>query len=181
MGRDITQIEKIKEDLEKAKQLSDMAIKTSQIGIWDFDLIKDTSTRNLRHDQIFGYNKPLSKWGIKIFFMHVIPEDRIRIKAAFDTAMKTGRLTFECGIIWPNWSTHWISMRGKLIQDKAGKSKRLFGTIIDLTVQKKAAENIKKRAEELEKMNKIMIGRELKMIELKKEIAALKEGGAKVT
>ncbi len=40
---------------------------------------------------------------------------------------------------------------------------------------KKTSDSVKEKNEELQKMNSIMIGRELKMIELKKEIEALKE------
>lgn len=44
----------------------------------------------------------------------------------------------------------------------------------DITDQKKTTDKLKSKYEELDKMNKFMIDRELKMIELKKEISELK-------
>ena len=51
----------------------------------------------------------------------------------------------------------------------------LQATIRDITEQKAAEEELKKRAGELEAFNKLAVGREFKMIELKKEINALLE------
>jgi hypothetical protein len=45
----------------------------------------------------------------------------------------------------------------------------------DITKEKGVEERVKKREKELEQMNALMIGRELKMIELKKEISKLEE------
>lgn len=47
----------------------------------------------------------------------------------------------------------------------------------DMTRRIKSEEMLKLRAEELEKMNTLMVGRELKMIELKKELEALRQAG----
>jgi len=54
-----------------------------------------------------------------------------------------------------------------------------IGLIRDTTERKAAEEELKKRAGELEKFNKLAVGRELKMIELKKEINAFLEGAGK--
>lgn len=45
----------------------------------------------------------------------------------------------------------------------------------DITKQKDAERNLDERINETEKLNKLMVGRELKMIELKEEIKSLKE------
>lgn len=48
------------------------------------------------------------------------------------------------------------------------------GIFRDISENKKAEEELNNKMEELEKMNRLMVGRELKMVELKKEIAQLK-------
>ena len=55
--------------------------------------------------------------------------------------------------------------------------KGYFVAVFDvITERKKKEEALKNKIEELEKLNKILIGRELKMVELKKEIRELKVG-----
>ena len=51
-----------------------------------------------------------------------------------------------------------------------------IGLLRDITERKAAEAEIKKKADELEKFNRLAVGRELKMIKLKKEINALLEG-----
>ena len=173
--RDITERKKVEEELKKSKMRLDVATEASQIGVWELDLINDISIRNLIYDQIFGYNKKISDWGAKIFFEHIIPEDRPSVQAAFDRAMKTDKLYFECRIIWPNKIIHWITATGKVIPDRTGKPQKMLGTIIDITERKKAEEALKEKIEALERYKKVTVNRELKMIELKKEIKELNE------
>lgn len=61
----------------------------------------------------------------------------------------------------------------KFIIPRAGKQPLLGGIAIDITERKNAEETIRIKALELERFNSLMIGRELKMIELKQEINAL--------
>lgn len=62
---------------------------------------------------------------------------------------------------------------GQLIE--IGGKSFLFQTIVDMTERKKAEEKIISRNKELELYNEVTVGRELKMIELKKEINELLE------
>lgn len=48
-----------------------------------------------------------------------------------------------------------------------------IGTEEDISLQKKEEDTIRNKVEELERMNKLMVGRELKMAEMKKEIETL--------
>jgi len=51
----------------------------------------------------------------------------------------------------------------------------VMGVVTDISAQKRAERELKEQNSELEKMNKLMVGRELKMVELKQEIAALRK------
>lgn len=51
----------------------------------------------------------------------------------------------------------------------------VIGFTIDITLRKEAEDETKRHAQELERFNELMIGRELEMVELKKEILRLKK------
>ncbi len=57
---------------------------------------------------------------------------------------------------------------------KIGKRDIVIVRISDITDRKKAEEELKIRSKEMERLNTLMIGRELKMAELKKEIEAIR-------
>ena len=59
------------------------------------------------------------------------------------------------------------------IKDNNGNVLAVMGIVRDITKQKEAEEKLKERTDELEKFNQLAVGRELKMIELKKEINEL--------
>lgn len=59
--------------------------------------------------------------------------------------------------------------------DEMGNVIGYFFAFLDITERKKTEQELKRKIEELEKFQKLTIGRELKMIELKKEIEKLKE------
>ena len=65
----ISQIEDIRERkraeraLQESEQRLNLALESGQVGMWDLDLLTDTSVRSLRHDQIFGYSSPVADVG----------------------------------------------------------------------------------------------------------------------
>jgi len=82
-------------------------------------------------------------------------------------------------------SFYWVDASIAPIFDKDGKITGYVAARFPITEQKLLEEQFKQRAEELKDFNKVMVGREMKMIELKeelaqtkKEIEALKQGSS---
>ncbi|MGB8260207.1 MAG: PAS domain S-box protein [Terracidiphilus sp.] len=121
-----------------AEQRLVVAVDAAQLGTWELDLVNDTSIRNPRHDQIFGYQSPLAEWGSEIFLRHVEPDDRDKLRQAFAKAFECGRLFFESRIVWPDKSIHWIRAHGIVQRDPAGKPVTMIGTVADITERKDA-------------------------------------------
>jgi hypothetical protein len=59
--------------------------------------------------------------------------------------------------------------------EKEGKFVGAAGTLRDITEAKKFERALKEKVNELERLNKLMVGREIKMAELKEKIEELKE------
>lgn len=81
------------------------------------------------------YQQPLS------FLDAVHPEDRERVRAAFDKQI-TGEYDQEYRIVQPDGCVRWIRDRAFPIKNEAGQVYRIVGTAEDITEQKQAQENI---------------------------------------
>jgi len=67
------------------------------------------------------------------------------------------------------WADTFIS----IIKDENGKPQGTIGIDHDITEQKEMEKELKEKMKELKKFNKVMVGRENRMIELKKEVNQL--------
>ncbi|MEJ7588139.1 MAG: PAS domain S-box protein [Ferruginibacter sp.] len=135
---------------KKAEERLDFALEAGQIGIWELDLITDTAIRNLRHDQIFGYNEALPVWASKNMMAHVHPDDLARVEDSFREALTTHTWIVETRITWHDHSVHWILIKGKVIADSTENPTTIMGTVIDITKHKQAEEEILGLNNELE-------------------------------
>lgn len=68
----------------------------------------------------------------------------------------------------------WVKTDKIIYKDKNDNIIGIIGFSVDISKQKQVEEKLQERVEETEKLNKLMIGRELKMVELKQEINKLK-------
>ncbi len=61
---DVTERKRAEEELRRGQESLALAVDAAQMGTWDLDLTRDFSgPRNLRHDQIFGYETRQEQWG----------------------------------------------------------------------------------------------------------------------
>ncbi|MEO8586879.1 MAG: PAS domain-containing protein, partial [Acidobacteriota bacterium] len=146
---DITGLKKAEEALRTSEDRLRLALEAAGLGAWDLDLAQDKAWRSPRHDEIFGYDSLLPEWGYRQFIERVVPEDRERVDRTFHGALEAGPLDFECRIARPDGEVRWISVHGRVYFGGDGKPHRASGTILDVTDDKHAQEELQKAQERL--------------------------------
>lgn len=68
-----------------------------------------------------------------------------------------------------------VNLSAKTRKDEKGDISGYFFAFIDLRAIKEKERELKEKVKELERFNRLAVGREVKMVELKKEIARLKK------
>jgi PAS domain S-box-containing protein len=136
VSRNITDRKYAEQKLRATAQRLQFTLEVAHIGDWEIDLVSGVNHRSLRHDQCFGYNEPVSDWGVEKFLAHVHPEDREPIRTRFEAAPRSlDDWQFECRVIWPDSSIHWIAVHGT-VHAKDGAPTRMFGIIFEVTERK---------------------------------------------
>jgi PAS domain S-box-containing protein len=72
---------------------------------------------------------------------------------------------------------HWVACRTRVKVDEDGTPVAVVGGLVDIADRKATEAREQERLAELERFHRLTVGRELKMIELKKEIESLKKDG----
>ncbi len=149
--QDITERKRTEEALRDSERRLSLALDSAQTGIWELDLVNDTAVRSLRHDQIFGYQSLLPKWGYDIFMTHVVPEDRDGVEKRFEEAFASGHFSMECRIIRADDnSLRWIAAQGRVYRNDKGDPIKMMGVVTDITEPKRAEQEVRKLNKDLE-------------------------------
>lgn len=140
---DIQALKSAEQELLQKTNRLEFTLESAQIGDWDVDLVNGTWYRSLRHDQCYGYSEPVQEWGFKTFIQHVHPEDRDWVKETIEAALAGPRdWHFECRVIWPDGSVHWIAKHGSSYAGE-GKPTRMAGIVYNVTERKVAEEKVR--------------------------------------
>jgi len=179
-NQDITSLKRTEEELLSSNAFLDSVIDQSPFPMFTTDLhgtiIRTNqamcSTLDLKSNDLVGHynifkNENLNQPGItekvkKVFERHET--------AHYTTCWKTGLPGSPVGSRRRDLN---ISVSMIPILNPAGELTHVICQWLDITASKRAEDTLQERNEELERFNKAAVGRELRMIELKKEINTL--------
>jgi PAS domain S-box-containing protein len=130
----------LRAETDKVRESLSIALDAAQMGIWDTDLIRGTSHRSPRHDQIFGYSGPPPEWGRESLLSRVVDEDREAVGRSFDEAMENGVLHFRCRIRRPDGSLRSVAVNGRVYHNDDGSPVRIAGVVADVTDRRRIEE-----------------------------------------
>ena len=133
IATEVTERVKAKAMIEEAEERARLAVEAVGLGTFDLDLQTDDMITSTNFANIFGLKQPVSR---AEYIRIIHPDDRPRREQAHRDALKTGHLMYEARMIWPDGSIHWARTEGKVYY-KNGSAKRILGTILDITEQKR--------------------------------------------
>jgi len=126
---------RLDEEVRGAHEQLRIAVHASGSGVWDIDLHMGTLTYSDQFAHLFGAtDKPLLN--AKALWYRLHGDDVDMALAAFEKAVRSGRLDFKARILAENGRVRWLQFYGETQRDKNGIPVRLLGTVMDITDQK---------------------------------------------
>ena len=168
---DLTELKKEQAKTKNSEERLRFAIEGSQDGLWDWNLETDEVYFSPRWKAMLGFKDDEIKASVKEWEKRVHPDDIKAVEELINACIEGKTPFYESThrVLCKNGKYKWILDRGMVTsRDKAGKALRMVGTHTDVTEEKT-------REDEITKLNNFMVGRELKMAELKKEIKQLRK------
>ncbi|MFZ3383859.1 MAG: PAS domain-containing protein, partial [Candidatus Methanoperedens sp.] len=190
---DITPRKQAEAELLLLNQTLKAAQNMAKVGYWIYDIKTRMPIWSEQMFVVFGVDP---KNGVPHYDEHRKiwhPDDWELFNNSVQECEKGKPYNIVVRVIFPDKSTHYINTQGFPRYNEKGEIYELFGTSQDITEHKIAEEELLKhrehleelvkertaqvnqKNEELEKFNKFFVGRELKMIELKKKVAELEK------
>jgi PAS domain S-box-containing protein len=150
--QDITERKIIEIELLESKAQLDLALQSSQLGVWSWNLPENKRCFDGQTCRILGIDPSTFHGSQEEFFRIVHPEDREILSGMLRKSIEQDVLyNPEYRVVWPGGEIHWVSARGKLMRDGNQKPLRILGVLWDIT-DKKRAEQALLNAQKLESL-----------------------------
>jgi len=175
-------------DISKRKQIEEMlrvneerlllTLDVTQIGIWDWDLKKDTWYTSSIYYTMLGYEPVYGVSDRQIWLERIHPEDRPFVSEKINKVLgrECNEYNYEARIRHADGSYRWHNVIGHVIErDSDQKPSRLIGVRIDITERKQAELLLTEKNNEIEAQNEEYMQINEELYELNKQLVIAKE------
>jgi PAS domain S-box-containing protein len=160
IARDITNSKRAERLIRESDERFRMAVEATKLGTWEYDPVSQDLTWSRECRRIYGVSDN-EKIDYTFFLKTIYPEDCDLVTREIERAMDprgAGNYDIRFRIIRNNGSIRWIRSQGKVYFNNQHIAERFIGTVLDITDEKEAKEQLEQlvseRTKELNLMNK---------------------------
>ena len=137
----ITDRKQAEEALKMSEERLKLALEAGSMATWDWQVSSGEVIWNDMHYSMLGYQPGEVKPSYQAWKNRIYHEDIASIKELMRRCMEEGcDYSTEYRVQWPDGTVRWIEAHGRFELDPSGQAVRSYGTMMDITERKKAAD-----------------------------------------
>jgi PAS domain S-box-containing protein len=133
-------LEELRYQTEQAKRREAqlmMALKSAQMGIWDWDIAENKVTWSENKEALFGLQKGSFDGSFDTFLRTIHPQDRnLVVNAIQQTVEQATECDIEFRALLPDGNIRWMASKGLVFRDDSGVALGMTGVDMDITKRK---------------------------------------------
>ena len=141
---DITERKLALEELKAKQELLDLAQKAARAIAFDWQIQKDVNTWSPEQEALYGLASGAFDGTYQSWKKLIYPADWPAVVKALEIGRKTGDISAEYRVVWPDGSIHWLMAKGQMFLDEDRKPRRMVGFTADITDRKLVEEELRR-------------------------------------
>jgi PAS domain S-box-containing protein len=149
--RDVTTRRQAQEDLRLTLERLNLATQAAQLGIWDWDLLKNELVWDDRMCALYGLKREDSNLPYEDWVHALYPDDRVHGEMEAQRAFRGEKdYDTEFRVQRPDGTVRVLKAYAQVVRDSTGQPIRMTGVNFDITARKEAEAQIRQLNEALE-------------------------------
>ena len=151
IAKDISDRKHAEAELEKLSERLALALKSADIGCWEWDFVQNIAFWDERMYQLYGATKESdSRVVYEIWANSIHPDDRTFAETLIQQAiLEQKEYDTEFRVIHPDGNIHFIKAYGVVVRDAQGQPQKIIGVNFDISDRKRAEVELQQVSERL--------------------------------
>ena len=132
------------QELLREQELLDLAQKAARAMAFDWYVQEDFNTWSPEQEALYGLAAGTFDGKYESWKKLVHPDDWPIIVDAVKRSHKSGDISAEFRVVWPDGSVHWLAANGQMFMDAIGRPYRMVGFTGDITPRKLSEEALRR-------------------------------------